>query len=547
MCLACADKVEERGERSVAATEIGAPDLPAFELPVLSVAAFRAHASALAHDSMAGRAPGTPGGEMAASYLVGAFRQAGLAVPDGSPGYRQEVPFRRARVRTESVVANIRTETQSISLDTEELIVKSGAGGPRAEFEGRLVFVGHGVASPEMGWDDYAGHDVAGAFVVILPGAPEELMLGLTDGGASTRAPPAPGAYALTMQGKAAAARRLGARGMIELTSPGEADGFASRRRMSSVVFPTPAWGDSRVPDFHVTLGADATAELLAAAGTDWDRAVAAGARGDAGFDSRIDLRLEFDQDVSEFTAPNIVGVINGATDEIVVMTAHYDGYGIGPATAEGDSVYNGSMDNADGTAGLIEFARAFARRPEPPRRTIVFVATTAEEAGMLGARYYLDNPVGSLEATAVNINIDGLGFRQPTNDFNLFPVDGTDAVPTLERLAEPLGMSFRAEPWHGGMHFSFDTVEFLRRGIVGMTLWQGSDVREEFRGMGGGGGPTHSPMDEYSPDSGDAGIEQHLALYRAILEHYADGGEAPRLTTGHPFENIGRTIDPAR
>lgn len=523
VCLACADK---------------ASDLPAFELPVLSVAAFRSHASALAHDSMAGRAPGTPGGEMAASYLVGAFRQAGLAAPDGAPGYRQEVPFRRTRVRTESVVATIGTETRSISLDTDELIVSSRIGGQRVELEVPLEFVGHGVASPEAGWDDYAGRDVGGVFVVVLPGAPEELLPGLPDGATSTRTPPGPGTFALTMEGKATAARRLGARGVIELTPPEAVDGFASRRRMSNVVFPTPRWEDSRVADFHVTLGPEATAELLAAAGTDWDRAIAAGARGGARFDSRIDFRIEFDQDVAEFTAPNIVGVINGATDEIVVVTAHYDAYGIGPATAEGDSVYNGAKDNADGTAALVEFARAFAQRPEPPRRTMVFVATTAEEAGMLGARYYVDNPVGSLEATALNVNIDGLGFRQPTNDFNLFPVDGTDAVPTLEQLANPLGMSFRAEPWHGGMNFSFDTVEFLRRGIVGMTVWQGSDVREEFRGVVSGGGPTHSPLDEYSPDSGDAGIEQHLALYRAILEHYAEGGEAPRLTAGHPFEN---------
>jgi hypothetical protein len=159
----------------------------------------------------------------------------------------------------------------------------------------------------------------------------------------------------------------------------------------------------------------------------------------------------------------------------------------------------------------------------------------------MLGARYYVDHPVGSLGATAVNINIDGLGFRQPTRDFNLFPVDGTDVIPTLEQLAGPLGMSFRAEPWHGGMHFSFDSVEFLRRGIVGMTVWQGSDVREEFRGVESLGGPTHSPLDEYFADVGDAGIEQHLALYRVILEYYAEGGEAPRLTVGNPYENIDR------
>ena len=108
--------------------------------------------------------------------------------------------------------------------------------------------------------------------------------------------------------------------------------------------------------------------------------------------------------------------------------------------------------------------------------------------------------------------------------------------------------MTFRAEPWHLGMHFSFDTAEFLARGIVGMTVWQGSDVREEFRGQAGGrGGPIHTPLDEYSPEWTEAGIEQHLALYRAILQYYADGGAAPTLTDGHPFHAIGRAIAPTR
>jgi Zn-dependent M28 family amino/carboxypeptidase len=176
----------------------------------------------------------------------------------------------------------------------------------------------------------------------------------------------------------------------------------------------------------------------------------------------------------------------------------------------------------------------------------MVFVATTAEEAGMLGARYYVDNPVGGLDKTVVNINIDGLGFRQPTNDFNLFPVEGTDVIPTLEQLAAPLGMSFRAEPWHDGMHFSFDTVEFLRRGIVAMTVWQGSDMRGEPE-VGTRRGPTHSPRDEYALDSSDPGIEQHMALYRNILEHYAQGAEVPSLTAGHPFGSLDPASDPPR
>jgi hypothetical protein len=144
-----------------------------------------------------------------------------------------------------------------------------------------------------------------------------------------------------------------------------------------------------------------------------------------------------------------------------------------------------------------------------------------------------------------IDLNVDGVGFSPPTDDFAAFPVAGTAILPTLERIAGRLGMVFDPQPWHEGMNFSFDTQDFLERGVVGVTVWQGSAVREPYRGSPRLGGPIHTPNDEYSTAWPDAGIDQHLALYRGILEYYVDGGTVEGFADPNPFESIRRVLGP--
>ncbi len=524
--IGCADSAPSRSATTDRPADEG--PLPAFEYPTLSPEAFSSHLTALAHDSMQGRGTGQSGGEMAAAYLEQAFREVGLDPTPGSGTYRQPVPILATRLDPSSVEAMLGGASPGLALDPGQLIISALIDTERVDITAPLVFVGPGIVAPTVGWDDYAGKDVTGAFVVVHPGNPSELSEGLQAG-----------AYELSRGGRAAAARQRGARGIIFLSPAGSEDRFeASRAFNMAIEHRGTGWRPNLVPDIGMTLGPSATAELLDAAESTWE-AVSGGTT----FESDLSLALSFDVEARRFTAPNIVGLVEGRGDGTVVVTAHYDAYGIGPADAEGDTIYNGAADNASGTAGLIELARDLAGRATPPERTVVFVATTAEEDGMLGARFYVDHPVGALEAIAVNLNVDGVGFSPPTDDFAVFPSAGTDASAVLSELAGPLGMSFGPQTWHEGMHFAFDHAEFLAHGIVGMTVWQGQNVRETYRDSGRGGGPTHTPRDDLTAAWTDEGIEQHLDLYRRVLEYYADGGEAPAFVEGHPFEAYARAL----
>ncbi len=242
-------------------------------------------------------------------------------------------------------------------------------------------------------------------------------------------------------------------------------------------------------------------------------------------------------------SSANVVGTLEGAerASGNVVLTAHYDAYGIGEADETGDTVYNGALDNACGVAALIELARYFAERDAPLKRTLVFVATTAEETGSLGLEFYAEHPAVPLDQTIVNINVDGINTVGPTEDFIVFPSEGTETRAALELIGKRAGMSLGTEPWQDGMHFAFDTRVFLERSIVGLTLWQGSRYRglssEEVSTRRGRFGQIHSPGDEWPGWFDAAAVEQHLRLYITAIEHYAGDAPGPRLSDSNPFQ----------
>ena len=228
--------------------------------------------------------------------------------------------------------------------------------------------------------------------------------------------------------------------------------------------------------------------------------------------------------------APNVVAVLEGADPRAgaIVVMAHYDAYGIGP-----DGIYNGGLDNASGTAALLELARVFAEREARLPRALVFVATTAEEGGTHGAKRYIDDPALPLAETALVLNIDGINVVGRTDDFIVFPSEGTDTAEALAAIGGRAGMSLARQSWQDGMHFAFDTRPFLKRGMVGLTLWQGSSYveppprRSPVR--------IHTPSDDWPEHPNLEAIEQHLMLYVHAIEHFAKA-ETPALTKPNPF-----------
>jgi hypothetical protein len=247
-----------------------------------------------------------------------------------------------------------------------------------------------------------------------------------------------------------------------------------------------------------------------------------------------VEVEVRQLREVRRATAPNVVGMLLGSDPEAgaIVLTAHYDAYGAGPADESGDGIYNGALDNAAGTGGLIELARLFAEAPEPLPATLVFVATTAEERGTLGAAYYVEHPVVPLERTRAVLNVDGLNVVGATEGFLVFPSEGLDAAAALEEIGARTGMTPTSESWQLGMHRSFDTEPFLARGLAAMTLWQGGAYRgltdDEVSARWGRFGRIHTPGDEWPAEGADlAAVAQHLGLYREAVLYFAAGGSA--------------------
>lgn len=457
------------------------------------------HIARLASDSMEGRAPGTPGGERAAGYIAAAFEAAGLR-PLPGVGFFQPVPLVGHRLEADS--DEIVLDGRSISRN--EFVMNAESEESHIDLSGRIVAAGYGISLPDLGWDDYRGLDVQGAIVALLPGAPPEV--GLPGGEQS---------FAGRDSYKIELAQQRGAVAVVFLESGDVATEVAESRREAESEQIRPGFGEARPAVVARVDGA-----LLG---------------------QGREARLRLTQRVRRFEAPNVIGFLPGSDPrgEAVLITAHYDAYGIGPADPNGDGIYNGALDNASGVAALLELAREYASR-EPLPRTLVFVATTAEERGTLGMRYYVSHPAFPIEETIVQLNLDGLNVFGPTNDFLVFPSEGIELEPSFRTIGERAGMTLAVEPWQRAMHFSFDTGPALLRGLVGVTLWQGSHFRDLSRDEAaerrGRFGRIHRPSDEWPDWADDAAIEQHLGLYRAAIESFAREAPRPSLSEESPF-----------
>ena len=311
-----------------------------------------------------------------------------------------------------------------------------------------------------------------------------------------------------------ARARELGARGVVLIVDepPSRPD--------------EPRWA----PDWEAARGLEVVARVEASRGVL-----------DPAEDVELEIRLR--SRVRRFSSPNVVATLAGKDPNAgaVLLIAYYDAYGIGEPDASGDPIYNGALDNAMGVSALIELAAHFAASDAPLDRTLVFVATTAEEHGALGARFYADHPLVPLGDIAIVLNIDGINPVAPTDDFIVFPSQGIEVSEALSVIGKRVAMHLVSESWQEGMHFAFDTAPFLVRGLVGITLWQGPSYRGLSRNEATKRrkrfGNIHTPGDEWPGSSDRDAVAQHLRLYIAAVEHFVDGSTPrSRVSTSGPF-----------
>jgi Zn-dependent M28 family amino/carboxypeptidase len=444
----------------------------------------RAHIGFLSSDLLEGRGVGTRGGAVAAEYIAGEFAQAGLR-PAGPTWYQQvrlsgwEADVSRTRLTATRA-------DRALQLDARDgVLLWPSAGVARAAVEGELLFVGYGTRAPEYGWNDYKG-DVRGRIVLVLAGDPP--------------APPAAADIfegdALTYYGrwsyKIEEAARQGAAAILLVHTSALAgyDWSVVQGGWGGEIFALREDTSAVLPALNGWVRDDAARRLLAHAGLDFAELFVRAARRD--FEpvaTGMMMRIEVAGTLRNLSTVNVAGMLPGGApgraSETVIFTAHHDGLGIGQEL-EGDEIYNGAYDNAAGVALLLEIAEAFSALPRAPDRSVLFLATGAEEAGILGATYYTRHPLVPLEQTVGVINLEGANLWGETDDVSGVGAERSTLGPALQRAAGLLGM--RATPERApalGLFFRSDQFPFARRGVPALVIDHGLSYRERPVGWG--------------------------------------------------------------
>lgn len=433
--------------------------------------AIKAHMRFLADDLLEGRGTGTRGYRIAANYVAAQFDAAGLE-PGADGNWFQEIKFLETVPDAASTVTLTREGADPVTMRAFDTFVTSGD--PlkgEAIIEAPVVLAGYGVTAPDLKYDDYAGLNARGKIVAVFSGAPATF-------------PNAVRAHHSSSLNKLENAAKHGAAALIVLTSPKEAQRSPWPRVVRGSKLGSMHWlrpdgtphAVNRALSTTLTFGLDGTKLLLGGeasavfATLDRPKPYA----GSLGLRARIQVMSTH----RTLTSPNVVGVLRGSDavlrDEYVVYSAHLDHIGI-TEPVEGDRINNGAFDNSTGIASIIEIARAFAALPKRPRRSILFLATTAEEKGLRGADYFANNPAVPIESIVANINIDMLMLIRRTRDLIAHGVDNSDLGDLAKKVASEMKIEISADRTPEEVVFvRSDQYAFIRRGVPALFVNNG-------------------------------------------------------------------------
>lgn len=444
--------------------------------PVASSNAMRAHIAFLASDALEGRETGSRGYDVAAGYVATRMQQAG-ALPNGDKGsYLQAVPLRATRLVQDSPVLEISGPAGKTALAyLDDFTVSGSLLEERSDVAAPLVFAGYGIESERFGQNDYEGLDVKGKIVVVLAGKPSRL-------------PTEEGAHFSSGTVKRAAAARHGAVGMITVQTPTseKASPFAKARQYQFI--PSMGWLDAAgkpANEFaamqgRAALSMKASEQLFA--GTDVKLAdiyaAAEANRPPPRMALKTSARMAKQSVLRDLVGHNVVGLIEGSDprlkNEYVIFSAHLDHLGIVPEKTS-DNIFNGAMDNATGVATLLEMARLFGESAQRPKRSVLFVALTAEEKGLLGAEYFASNAPLRGGAMVANVNLDMPLLTYDFKNMMAFGAEHSSLKGTVERVLRRKNMALIADPWpHLGLFTRSDHYMFVRQGVPSIFLATG-------------------------------------------------------------------------
>lgn len=461
----------------------------------------------LSSDLLEGRAPATRGDKLTVEYLAAQLRSFGVE-PVANGSYIQKVPIDILDANPATMRIAASGKATARFRYPEDVVVWGGSAVEKSAAKAELVFVGYGAVAPEYKWRDFKDVDVKGKILLVL----------VNDPPAPSAEPKLFGGRAMTYYGrwpyKFEEAERQGAAGAL-IVHTTERAGYPWHTVVGS-------WAkeqrllprDAKLPPalgFQGWITDSAATALLAQGGLNLATLrTQAESRDFRPVATGITLDVAFSSTVSHLESANVVGMVRGShptrRNEYIVMSSHWDHLGIGP-NVNGDSIYNGALDNASGIANLLAVARVLAQGPKPAR-SVLFSFVTAEESGLLGSTYFAENPPVPAEAMVANINMDGGNVLGRTRDLNVLGDTKSSLGPQLAALISPQGLRITPEEFpERGSFYRSDHFAFAKIGVPAVSIGEGNDFEGRPKGWGTQQGEDytahryHQPSDEYKPD----------------------------------------------
>ncbi|KGM51888.1 aminopeptidase [Lysobacter daejeonensis GH1-9] len=549
LVLAACSKTPESAPAAQAPVE---PATPAHAFTAeINAADFGERVKALASDDFEGRAPGSAGEQKTVEYLKAQFQQMGLK-PGNGDSYFQTVPMVETTADESTVLKlDVNGQPREFKFGTD-MVIGTTTGQAEVKVDGSdLVFVGYGVNAPELGWNDYAGLDVKGKTVVMF----------VNDPGFHQQDPALFEGKRMTYYGRwtykfEEAARQGAAAALIIHDTEGASYGWdVVKNSWSGAQFNLPAKDDPepRLPVQGWITG-DVARQLLADLGQDLDALYkAAGKKGFKPIALKGKLSVDLKSAIAEKSSQNVVAVLPGTKrpDETVVYMAHWDHLGNhadshagAPAAPSGeDHIYNGAVDNATGVAGILEIAEAFAKQNPAPDRSVVFLAVTLEESGLLGSKYYVAHPAFPLAKTVAVINLDAMPVIGRAKDMTVVGHGSSELEDLLKAVAAEQGRTLTPEATpQDGFYFRSDHFNFAKAGVPALYAKGGDDLVEGGAEAGHAAqrdyrdNRYHKPSDQFDPAWKMDGVVQDLQALHGVGKQLTASEQWPHWYQGNAF-----------
>lgn len=510
------------------------------------------HVKKLASDKFEGRAPGTTGETLTVNYLAEQFKKSGVKPGNPNGTYFQNVALVGYRTVPQIEVEAAGKMVPFVFLD--DFVHDFPVLRPSATLKNApIVFAGYGIVAPQYGWDDYKGLDVRGKLVIVLSGEPavadksdpKKLDASMFRGETRT--------YYSTRDFKFDLAAEKGAAGILIVYDPTKTNTyslFQTFAKMEGFAL-KPTGADTRTL-ISGLMTLDAAKRIFSASGQDLEKLSANAEQvGFSAVETQARAEITVRSKLRNVVSRNVVARIEGSDpvlkNEYVIYSAHWDHLGR-DRKLKGDQIYNGAIDNAIGTAMLLEVADGFASLPKKPRRSILFIATTSEEKGYLGSRYYAQNPLYPIGDAVANINLDGGNAWGITKDVLSANYGLSTLDETLEESALMQKRGFLRESLgDGGLYYGSDQMEFAKAGIPSIFPFSGFDYAGKPKDFGEGkwnsysDNDYHQVSDEVRPDWDLSGAAEDTQWLLIAGWRVAQTTDRPKWKPESEFVNLGR------